>query len=181
MDGMKSEKKNSHRLARTTAPSEHSEKQKPSEESLKSSQSLTVPAGSLGGSLGYAIRRAQIHAYQMFAVFMNGLNIRPAQYALLVLIYENPGLTQSVAGQTLGIEKANLAGLLTELHALGVIVRKSLTTDRRAYSLHLTASGRRLVSKLIKRHNQYEEALSNNLGAEGKAQLLSLVCRLMGK
>src|ERR1700722_11148986 len=108
MDGMKIGKKALCRIGRPAAPDGSAHRQKPIEESLKSPQSLTSLGGSLDGSLGYAIRRAQIHAYQMFAVFMHDLDIRPAQYALLVLIYENPGLTQSVAGIALGIEKANL-------------------------------------------------------------------------
>lgn len=174
-------KKASNRIGRTAASAGNAHKQKPLEELLKSRQSLTSPTGSLDESLGYAIRRAQIHAYQVFAIFMHKLNIRPAQYALLVLIHENPGLTQSVVGSVLGIEKANLAGLLTELHQLGVIARTSLITDRRVYSLHLTASGRRLVRKLIKRHEQYEDALSSNLGPEGKALLLLLLGRLVQK
>jgi DNA-binding MarR family transcriptional regulator len=137
--------------------------------------------GKLDGSLGYAIRRAQIHAYQMFADFMRDFNIRPAQYALLVFIRENPGVTQSAVGNALGIEKANLAGLLAEMHPRRVIERRSLTTDRRAYSLRLTSSGRKLIRKLLKRHEQYEDALAGSLGSNGREQLLLLLGKLLHK
>ena len=137
--------------------------------------------GNLDRSLGYAIRRAQIRVYQMFADFMHDFNIRPAQYALLVFIHENPGVTQSVVGNALGIEKANLAGLLIEMHPRRLIERKSLSSDRRAYSLHLTASGQKLIRKLLKRHGQYEDALARSLHPGDREHLLLLLGKLLQK
>jgi len=142
-------------------------------------QTTTLASCNLDCSLGYAIRKAQIRAYQVFSLHMGDMNIRPAQFALLVLIYENPGLRQSSAGNALGIEKANLAGLLTELEQLGAIKRSSLASDRRSYSLHLTAAGRKLVSRLLKRHEQYEVALASGLVPEDKEALLLLLDRLV--
>ena len=135
--------------------------------------------GSLDRSLGYAIRRAQIRVYQMFADFMHDFNIRPAQYALLVFIHENPGVTQSVVGNALGIEKANLAGLLMEMLPRRLVERKSFSADRRAYSLRLTASGRKLIRKLLKRHEQYEDALARSLCPGDREHLLLLLGKLL--
>jgi DNA-binding MarR family transcriptional regulator len=176
---MKGRKKTLHRPRRISAPGGSADRRMRIGRPMNSDESSPAHSGSLDGSLGYAIRRAQIHAYQKFADFMREFNIRPAQYALLVFIRDNPGVTQSVVGNALGIEKANLAGLLTEMHPRRVIERRSLRTDRRAYSLQLTAAGRKLVRKLARRHEQYEDALASNLGPNSRNQLLVLLGNLL--
>ncbi len=178
---MKRRMKASQRPRQLVAYRNRAGKRKPVAEPFNFAQPPRSHNGSLDRSLGYAIRRAQIRAYQMFADFMDDFKIRPAQFALLVFIHENPGVTQSVAGTALAIEKANLAGLLMEIHPRGVIERKSLAADRRAYSLHLTASGRKLVRKLLKRHERYEHALAHSLGPGDRQRLLLLLGKLLQK
>lgn len=129
----------------------------------------------LGESLGYAIRRAQVHAFQEFTTWMRALDVRPAQYALLVLIYENPGVQQSVAGSVLGIEKANLTGLLLELVERGLIHRGAMFSDHRVYTLHISAKGSAVVPKLIKQHARYEASLAKRLTEKEREVLLGLL------
>ena len=134
-----------------------------------------IYTGVLDQSIGYAIRMAQLRVYRLFAVFMSEFDIRPAQFAILVLIFENKNLTQSDAGSTLNIEKANLTGLLRGLQKRGLIERRRVEADRRSYTLHLTASGLKLIRKLIKRHACYEETISRVLGQGKEASLLALL------
>src|ERR1035441_10799419 len=46
------------------------------------------PSGTLERSLGYQLRMAQLRIYQLFAALMTEFEIRPAQFALLVLLFE---------------------------------------------------------------------------------------------
>lgn len=139
-----------------------------------------LPA-SLQASLGYAVRRAQIHAYQHFAAVMGPADVRPAQFALLTLIHQHPGLPQSAAGELLGIEKGNLTGLLLELGERGWTERHGSPVDRRAYSLHLTARGKTQTRRLIRQHEKYEAAIAARLSAAERAELMSLLAKLVSK
>ena len=139
----------------------------------------SVSMGSLADSLGFAIRKAQLYAFQEFSRFMTEFNIRPAQFALLVLMAENPGLSQSAAGLALSIEKGNLTGLLLELQHAGLIRRKQLATDRRVFALHLTVKGKTLLERLLQRHEEYEQELASNLSRSDAGTLVALLKSLV--
>ena len=136
------------------------------------------PSGTLERSLGYQLRMAQLRIYQLFAALMTEFEIRPAQFALLVLLFECPGITQTEAGNTLNIEKANLTGLLLELRERNLMERKGVAGDKRTYTLHLTSRGAKLTRKLIERHEEFEEALAGIVGAGKKDHLLAMLRKL---
>ena len=73
--------------------------------------------GRLTGHLGYFVRRAQIWIFQDFIRTLAEVDIRPAQYSVLLMIEANPGLSQATLAQTLGIERARLVRLLDGLEA----------------------------------------------------------------
>ena len=51
--------------------------------------------GLLNEHLGYFIRRLQVWVFQDFIRTLAPVDIRPAQYSVLVVIAANPGLSQS--------------------------------------------------------------------------------------
>jgi len=70
----------------------------------------------LNGHLGYFARRAQLSIFQDFIRTLSIVDIRPAQYAVLVVIGANPGLPQITLGNTLGIERGRLVDVITDMH-----------------------------------------------------------------
>ena len=50
--------------------------------------------GRLVGHLGYVVRRAQLWIFQDFIRTMAEVDVRPAQYSVLLVIEANPGLSQ---------------------------------------------------------------------------------------
>src|ERR1700681_4188731 len=76
-------------------------------------QSLDI--GVLNDHLGYFIRRLQVWVFQDFIRTLAPVDIRPAQYSVLVVIAGNPGLSQSDLAACLGIERARLVRLLDKL------------------------------------------------------------------
>src|SRR5690242_17968045 len=106
---------------------------------------IGLALGDLPDRVGYALRRAQIAVFHDFVQTMAELDIRPAQYSVLLLIELNPGVSQAAVGDALGIKPANLAVMLNALQARGLLRRARDVTDRRAHALHLTAPGRALL------------------------------------
>ena len=71
--------------------------------------------GVLNEHLGYFIRRLQVWVFQDFIRTLAPVDIRPAQYSVLVVIAANPGLSQSDLADRLGIERARLVRVLDKL------------------------------------------------------------------
>jgi DNA-binding MarR family transcriptional regulator len=61
---------------------------------------------------------------------MSPFDIRPSQFAVLVLIRSNPGLIQSAICTALGIQKTNFVALLDKLEARGITERCRAGVDR---------------------------------------------------
>ena len=95
----------------------------------------------LNGHIGYFLRRLQVAVFSNFIRTLAPLDVRPAQYSVLVLIAANPGRSQSTIGQALNIERARLARMLHELEGRKWIERRAAPDDRRSHSLFLTEAG----------------------------------------
>jgi DNA-binding MarR family transcriptional regulator len=128
--------------------------------------------------VGYTVRRAQIAVFGDFLDALRDVELRPAQFGVLMVIDRNPGLRQSDACAVLGIQKANFVPLLNELESRGLVVREPGTTDRRSYALHLTPQGRALLQRACELHAEHEARLTERIGKNGRAQLLNLLNRL---
>ena len=57
--------------------------------------------------VGYALRRAQIAVFEEFIREFEPLDLRPAQFSVLLVIHRDPGLNQSEVAARLGIQRAN--------------------------------------------------------------------------
>ncbi len=96
----------------------------------------------LSGYVGYALRRAQGVIFADFNHTLAELDLRPAQFAVLLMIDNNPGASQSGVSAALGIQKANFVALIADLEKRGLVRRRKSDTDGRTYSLGLTPRGR---------------------------------------
>jgi DNA-binding MarR family transcriptional regulator len=134
--------------------------------------------GPLADYVGYALRRAQIASVAGFLDAMKEVDLRPTQFAVLILIQENPGVRQIEVCAALGLQKANFVPLLNELQRRGLAIRKEGVPDRRSSALHLTEYGEAVLRRARELHTKWEEQLVARLGASGRDQLLELLKKL---
>ncbi len=132
----------------------------------------------LNGYVGYALRRTQSVIFADFNHTLRGLNLRPGQFAVLVLIDQNPGASQSSVSAALGIQKANFVATIADLEARGLVKRRKSDLDGRTYSLGLTARGRALLQHAAELQSLHEQRVIAHIGFEGRDQLLKLLERL---
>jgi DNA-binding MarR family transcriptional regulator len=130
--------------------------------------------------IGYALRRAQGAVYSDLNDGLARLELRPLQYTLMLIISENPGISQSAVCDALGIQKANCVPSMSELERRGFISRKKSATDARSYELHLSAKGRRILQRAGEVQSLHESRLIERIGVEGREQLLVLLGKLSG-
>ena len=137
-----------------------------------------VDLGILPGHIGYVVRRAQLAIFKDFIHTMAGVDIRPAQYSVLVVIAENPGLTQAELGRALAIKRANLVGMLNELERRKLARRVASPSDRRSHALFLTANGRQMLARFRRLALDHEKRATRVLSADDKRLLLEMLCRV---
>ncbi len=138
----------------------------------------TAELGLLRDDLGYLLRRAQLAVFADFGEKLAELQLRPGQFAVLIAIDHNPGVTQSDVCQLLGIQRPNFVAVIDDLEARGLARRTSSAADRRSNSLLLTAAGKRLLQRAVDLQREHESRLARRLGPGGRQTLLELLSRL---
>jgi len=123
-----------------------------------------IGLGVLDRHLGYFLRRAQVAVFQDFIRTLAAIDIRPAQYSVLIVIGANPGLSQAAVAQTLGIERARLVRLLDRLERRGLTQRLPSRVDRRSHVLKLTPAGQQALKRAKALAAEHEARLLERLG-----------------
>lgn len=130
-----------------------------------------IALGPLAERLGYVMRRAQIAIFEDFIAACAEHDIRPGQYSVLTLIEHNPGFSQTVVAESVGIKKTNFVALIDRLERRGLVERKATPRDRRSHSLYLTDAGKSLMRKLHRTAAQHEQRLIERIGAQMHARM----------
>lgn len=125
--------------------------------------------------LGYGLRRAQVWVFQDFIRTLSVIDLRPAQYSVLVVIGANPGLSQAELADGLAIERARLVHMLDHLQKRGLTERLPSPTDRRTHALQLTKDGQKLLKRAKALAARHEARLTEKIGAPARAQMLDLL------
>jgi len=144
----------------------------------RDSAGKTVDVGPLAGKVGYALRRAQLAVFDEFITAFSEVELRPAQYAVLLLLDHTPGLKQSDVAGALGIQRANFVALFDGLERRGLAQRRPTPKDRRSYALYLTEAGKGVLARAAHLEAEYEAELDAKLGPGGRQQLLQLLRRV---
>ena len=95
----------------------------------------------LSRSATHLIHRAGQCATDIFQDEARRSGLTPRQFAVLMTIAEEEGLTQTDLVERTGIDRSTLADIVARLLAHGLIQRRRAKTDTRAYAIKLTAQG----------------------------------------
>jgi DNA-binding MarR family transcriptional regulator len=162
------------RLKRQRAADQHAAERASSAAlvALAPDQTDRLKLGALDGHLGYFLRRLQVTVFKDFIRTLAPMDVRPAQYSVLLLIEANPGRSQAAIGQALDIERARLARLLHVLEGRGWIERRAANGDGRSHSLHLTRAGEKALVRIKALTARHEAWLADTLGPKRRLQLM---------
>jgi len=134
--------------------------------------------GPLAGLIVFHLRLAQSASFHAFARRLDGIDVSPGWFAVLALIKENPGVTQTALSRADTRDKSSLTPILDDLERRGMISRERLPSNRRSYSLNLTAAGLALLEDLMKHATAHEHELDQLVGPGGKADLIETLHRI---
>jgi DNA-binding MarR family transcriptional regulator len=102
--------------------------------------------------------------------------MRVIEASVLLVIQANPDITQSEIGRTLGIQRANMVPLTTQLERRGLIARGPLVG--RAQALRLTRKGETLASKCRAGVDAHEARFRQRFSGEEHASLVAQLRKL---
>jgi DNA-binding MarR family transcriptional regulator len=93
----------------------------------------------------HLLHRAGQCAGDVFQAEMSGGDLTPRQYAILVTVAQNEGLSQTQLVEKTGIDRSTLADIVRRLLKKGLLQRRRTKDDARAYSVKLTDEGFRVL------------------------------------
>ena len=123
--------------------------------------------------LGYLLRRASAEIMAELGRTLEAIGLRPVEASILTAIGSNPGCTQSDIGRMLGIQRANMAPLISGLFTRDLIVKSKI--DGRTHALMLTQSGTAKAREAEAAMSHNEEQIRTLLGDDLSAALLSVL------
>ena len=138
-----------------------------------------VRLGPLGGFLGFHLRLAQEASFRAFSQAVGERGMRPSRFAMMVIIAENPGVTQTALGRACGRDISTLTTALDDLVRQGLVSRRRDAADRRRYGLELTDRGRQALARLMRVAERHDQRLDELVGVTNKPMLLDVLRRII--
>ena len=114
----------------------------------------------------HLLRRAHFKAEEIFAATFAGEGVTPRQKAALVLLYQEPGLSQNSLAERLAMDRNTVAEMVRRMHGGGLIERRPSPTDARAYQLYVAPAGLELLCRVMPRDVVVEDQLLARLPEE---------------
>jgi DNA-binding MarR family transcriptional regulator len=133
--------------------------------------------GPLARVIGYRLRRAQLAVYEDYQRDAPA-PVAPSQLGILVIIEENPEMTQQQLCEGIGVDKSTFAIRLDRLADRGLLRRVRSEDDRRRNSLRLTAKGKATVRTMLVHVERHERRIFARLSALEREQLMELLKKI---
>jgi DNA-binding MarR family transcriptional regulator len=95
----------------------------------------------------YSASRALTRAY---GPLLEPLGVTYPQYLVLLVLWEEDGISVKALGERLALDSATLTPLLKRLAERGIVERKRDAEDERVVRIHLTSQGKALRAKARK-------------------------------
>lgn len=124
--------------------------------------------------IGYLFRRAQQAHVALWQREVSA-DITSVQFGVLNMLAASPGASQKELGDALDLDRSTIADLVARLQRRGYLHRTRDSADRRRNLLVLTDEGRRVFDALVPGVRRVDEALTEALTADHRAELERLL------
>ncbi|MBV9066923.1 MAG: MarR family transcriptional regulator, partial [Methylobacteriaceae bacterium] len=108
----------------------------------------SVDMSYLEGTIGYAIRRAQLAVFSDIFRSFGEYRVTTAEFSVLAVTADNPGINQADLATALGVERPRMVPIINKLERRGLARRAIDARDGRARRIYLTRSGSDLLGIL---------------------------------
>lgn len=137
-----------------------------------------IDLGPLGGFVGFNLRLAQETSFEVFARHAAAGHLKPGRFASLMIIRQNPGLSQMELARAIARDKSSVTPLIRGLWEGGLVERRPSATDRRSVTLWLTPAGGKALQSLLAHARRHERALDRLVGAANKVAFVAVLRKI---
>jgi DNA-binding MarR family transcriptional regulator len=141
----------------------------------------TLELDGLQDLLGFQLRMAHIAMHRDFVATMAETGLTQKQFATLILIRANPGVSQADIAVLLGTDRATMMALIDRLDERGLVERRRSNTDRRRQELHLTAVGKTFLVKCDRLLAEHEARFTSRFSEKELKLLFAALARFHGQ
>ena len=120
----------------------------------------------------HLLHRAGQVAGDVFAAEMSRSEITPRQYAVLVTVAQNEGLSQTNLVELTGIDRSTLADVVRRMLKKGLLQRRRTKEDARAYAVKLTDEGLRILDQTEVQARRVDERILQVLPPRQREQFI---------
>jgi DNA-binding MarR family transcriptional regulator len=138
----------------------------------------TINFGPLAHWVGFNLRMAQQSAFQAFSRRSQEVGEGPGRFATLTLIGRNPGISQTELSHANGRDKSSLTPVVEDLVRRGLVERKRVHADRRAYRLNLTPAGKKTLTLLTRCARRHELNLDRIIGLRDRKRFIQILKKI---
>ena len=130
-------------------------------------------------SLGYLVNRAARAFASRLAAELRPFDVGIGQWAVLLHLWANDGLTQAQLARRVAIEQPTMVRTIDRMERDGLVTRTPDPNDRRASRISLTDRGRALRDDLVPLADEVNRAATGTLTDEEVATLRRLLGKLV--
>jgi DNA-binding MarR family transcriptional regulator len=133
--------------------------------------------------VAFLLSQLGARAAQEFTRLLTPLDLAPADAGILRLVAWSEGISQQALAAALNMHASRLVALIDDLESRGLLLRKVHATDRRLYSLALTAKGKETLLSIrgvADEHNRLMCAALTSAETVTLQALLSKIADQMG-
>ena len=135
----------------------------------------------LDRSIIHLLHRAGQCAGDIFTHEISGGDLTPRQYAVLVVISKNDGISQTGLVNETGVDRSTLADIMRRMQKKGLVKRTRTKSDARTYAVGLTAKGNKVLAKSAPAAKKADIKVLSALPVKDRNQLLNALERIVEK
>jgi len=130
--------------------------------------------------MGYNLKRSYLLVREEVLRVLAPYDLRPTSFSALVIIVDNPNLSQSGLAKALEIKRSGVVLIADELEKAELISRNNVPGDRRSYALRATEKGQQLCDRVVRQVRDAEANLLSVLSEEETRLLFQLYEKIIG-
>jgi DNA-binding MarR family transcriptional regulator len=120
----------------------------------------------------HLLHRAGQCAAEVFQAELGGGDLTPRQFAVLVTVSQNEGLSQTHLVDRTGIDRSTLADIVRRMLKKGMLQRRRTKEDARAYAVKLTDEGWRVLKSAEPLSRKVDDRILSALSAGQRDKFL---------
>ncbi len=146
----------------------------------KNTTEHAVDFTTLNGLIGFQVRQAQLQVFNHFRKTVGKTGITPGQAGILILIGNNPAISQAALARAIGVERATLGQIIADMEAKSWVERHPSHSDKRSYALALSSSGKTFLEKMLQKITVHEQDMIAHLSIKERREFLRLLLKFSG-